>query len=452
MIRIWNGGMKKDQKIAVIGAGPAGITCALELKDQGFNNVTLFGRFEESQCVTVQVDHLIADVGACYLHPGYRQTVYRLVQRYGLNIKYLSNKATIADQFLTPQNVTWQEKVKISFQIMYFLCFYLEWLVTHKSSYSKKFGLPMAEFLNRRGLRSLKDSFVFGPGGVAQGYGFLNEVSAYHAFRWFRPRMFITPIATKLGFGTAMIKEGYGTLFGKIIEDLHYVPRKVHAIERGQFGRGDRNKNKLIFEDGSQEEFEQVVIACPLNRIKFLGEGVPKVAYTEATRLFSILFCSKQAPEFEDRVYFEDYISGQVKNKGLTMRYYGETQQGEHLYWIVGYVDNRSTLPSIVQAVTEQMNTCGIDISKIIFQKVFPYNLRFTSSAIRLGIHLAVQEVQGKHNIWYSGGLLSHWDISSIYEHNRWLVRKMAYSLSEKRISDKISYYKDLILNRIRLI
>ncbi|MCI0366382.1 MAG: NAD(P)-binding protein [Phycisphaerales bacterium] len=45
-----------SKKIAVIGAGPAGITCALELKDLGFHDITIFGDFNEAQCRTVQVD------------------------------------------------------------------------------------------------------------------------------------------------------------------------------------------------------------------------------------------------------------------------------------------------------------------------------------------------------------------------------------------------------------
>ncbi len=88
-----------SKKIAIIGAGPAGITLALELKDIGFQDVTVFGDFGEAQCRTLEVDGVVADVGTCYVHSGYWNTVKPLVKRYGFHLNYLPD-ATLANDDL----------------------------------------------------------------------------------------------------------------------------------------------------------------------------------------------------------------------------------------------------------------------------------------------------------------------------------------------------------------
>lgn len=68
-----------SRKIAVIGAGPAGILAATELKDAGYENITIYGDFEEAQCRTKHIDGVVADVGTCYVHSGYFNTIKKLV-------------------------------------------------------------------------------------------------------------------------------------------------------------------------------------------------------------------------------------------------------------------------------------------------------------------------------------------------------------------------------------
>ena len=54
-----------SQKIAIVGAGPAGILAGLTLQDAGYRDITIYGSFEEAQCRTKTIDGIVADVCTC---------------------------------------------------------------------------------------------------------------------------------------------------------------------------------------------------------------------------------------------------------------------------------------------------------------------------------------------------------------------------------------------------
>ena len=117
------------QKIAVIGAGPAGILAAIELQDAGYQNITIYGKFEDAQCRTKLVEGVVADVGTCYVHSGYFNTIKKLVKRFDIHIKYLdavpkSVNSTDINVALSPSG---KEKIFTYLRLFYFLLHGVTW-------------------------------------------------------------------------------------------------------------------------------------------------------------------------------------------------------------------------------------------------------------------------------------------------------------------------------------
>jgi hypothetical protein len=113
----------------------------------------------------------------------------------------------------------------------------------------------------------------------------------------------------------------------------------------------------------------------------------------------------------------------------LTFRSYGRSRRGDWIYWGVGYAEAEPFGGALAQI----RGDFGHADAEVIEQRVFDYNLRFTAGAIARGAHLEVERRQGEGGVWYSGGLLSHWDIDAIAEHNRRLGRRLAHRLSPPR-------------------
>jgi hypothetical protein len=419
--------MPSDIRIAIIGAGPAGTTCARELRDKGFNNITIFGNFEDAQSRTMQIDGRTADVGTCYVHSGYWNTVVPLLKRYGLSLNRLP-APTLVDSNMQTQTQSVSERLKMLAGLLYFIFLSFRYLLFYRGTKSPEYSVSMQAYLSARGLDGFSRSFLFGPGGIAQGYGFLDEVTAYGAFQWFRPSIFVTPLAGLLGRGTSTIREGYATLFRKLLSENTCIPVKVTSVTPYTDPAIQRQQVVVRTETGDDYLFDHVVVACRLDRISTPVSPLFTPGMVRSTRFFSFLWQSDTAPWFADRVYIVDYINQKTRNKILTFRTYGQTAEGLHLYWGAGYADESTTKDDLEPVIRDQITTTfGTSITNVPFFEIFDYNLRFSSAAIRENLHLTIRDRQGQGNIWYSGGMLSHWDIDSIMEHNRRLAGQIAW-------------------------
>ena len=67
------------------------------------------------------------------------------------------------------------------------------------------------------------------------------------------------------------------------------------------------------------------------------------------------------------------------------------------------------------------------DFGKISLKKFrkYKYNLQFSPEQLINKVPQKIAAIQGKDNIYYSGGLLSHWNVESISRFNKNLVREI---------------------------
>lgn len=429
-----------EPRIAVIGAGPAGITMALELKKRGYTEIVIFGDPDEAQYKTIKVEDVSADVGTSYFHLGYADTIYELVKRAGVHVRYLA-PAEMLDSSHQPVTLKLKDRIVLLFMILWFQVTSIKWRLLRNTVFSKNASISMEEYLNKRGLKKLANSIVFSPGGIAQGYGFLNEVTAYHLLQWFSFSIFLTPIGIAMGKGLGVIVEGYGELFSRLLAEQLLIKKAVRSVQARFNSVSGRQEVILVAGDGKEYEFDHVVIACPLDKIDSPAASLVNQHTKKETRLFSFCWVSTEPPFFKDRIYYTNYMSQNEKNKILTVRFFGKTLSGLYVYWGVGYVSDEVDEESLQQALIQQISMqIKLKIKKIHFFKIFNYNLRFTEEAIAQGIHLQLRKLQGVNHIWYSGGMLSHWDIDSISEFNKKLALDFELSESSPSILKMIKY------------
>lgn len=430
----------KKPRIAVIGAGPAGITMALELKKRGYTEIVIFGDPEEAQYKTIKVEDVSADVGTSYFHSGYANTIYELVKRAGVHVRYLV-PAEMLDSSNQPVTLKLKDRIVLLFMLLWFQVTSIKWRLLRNTVFSKNASISMQEYLNKRGLNKLANSIVFSAGGIAQGYGFLNEVTAYHLFQWFSFTMFLTLLGTAMGKGIGTIVEGYGELFSRLLAEHVLIKKTVRSVQARFNSESGRQEVILVTDEGKEYKFDHVVIACPLDKIVSPASSLINHHTRTETRFFSFCWTSTEPPFFADRIYYTDYMSQNEKNKILAARAYGKTLSGLYVYWGTGYVSDEVGEESLQQALIQQINEqMKLKIEKMHFLKIFNYNLRFKEEAIEQGIHLQLRKLQGVNHIWYSGGMLSHWDIDSISEFNKKLALDLELSESSPSILKMIKY------------
>jgi hypothetical protein len=436
-------------RIAVIGAGPAGITAAYELKKRGYQNIVIFGDPKEAQCKTIKIEDVIADVGTCYTHPGYWNTVYRLVKYAGFHIKKvgLPDILNSKNEPIPPTVKDFFGSVMIS---IIFILVTLKYRIFRRTCLSKNYSFSAAKFLELMHLKGVKDSFIFSAGSVAQGYGFLGKVTAYHLFQWLSPAIFITPFVNKIHRGTGIIQEGYGELYSKLLSEYTHKNEIVKSVQPQISASSSTQVVQVVTQKGEEYEFDQVVIACPLDQVESPASSLINIHTKMDTKLASFLWTSRKAPFFKDRVYYKDLLLKEVRNRFLSFRTYGKTASGLHVYWGVAYPADGISEEALKQELIHQVNDqIKLDIDKVHFYKVFNYDLRFTKDAIMQGIHLQLEKLQGVNHIWYSGGMLSHWDVDAIHEFNERLATMMWFSESKPSFWGMVKYYLKLFFYRL---
>jgi hypothetical protein len=426
-----------NRKIAIIGSGPSGIFTCYFLNKLGYTNIHLYGDINDAQPKTIMVDDIVNDVTTSYTHNGYRNSIGKIVDEFGF---YKNGMSSLP---IKNNEITTWEKVDENLLILKFMASGVLWKFLKDTTVSK--------LLFSQSLKSFKDkyitektSFWLDSGGSSQGYGFLDEVSAYHLFRWLRPSIFLS---RKLGeeSNPYMIRQGFGTLFKAIYDSLETkrkINKKVIKV----------SKNQLITEDNKTKHYDDIFVCCPLSSIK-TPLNINNDKHITYSKVFTYLFESKN--KIKDLIhigYCLDNITGHKKTSVLTLRINDKTTDGSvskcgrHIYGCFGYCEtfNEDEVKSIIQ---KELKGYGFDIKTDLYFKIYKYNYRFTEKAIEEGVHLYVNEQQGKDGLYYLGGMLSHWDVDSIYEHSREIVNHFHLNNTSNPI-DKLQTLANIQYNK----
>ena len=87
-------GPKDDDKVCIVGAGPAGLHMALGLKDKGYQKVKIFEKTNRhgGKSLDVIIDGVYRTLGTTYLTSDYADNLLKLAKRYNASeIKPVEN-------------------------------------------------------------------------------------------------------------------------------------------------------------------------------------------------------------------------------------------------------------------------------------------------------------------------------------------------------------------------
>lgn len=233
---------QKEDRIAIIGAGPAGVHMASRLKQMGYTKTTIFERSDRvggksltlylnrtGECTqekdeTGKVDTascVAHDMGTCFLHNGYH-TIRDLVDEYDLTpvaapegramFSHFAKSSQSMPDFVTSSIMDGIKKGKIKVPWyaattkLKVLCALItavkQYNELHASLFGevefsmpsrpneevlKKIDMTFAEFLETNGLHALSGFLMFAH--AAQGYGYVKSIPALYGLWWISPEL-----------------------------------------------------------------------------------------------------------------------------------------------------------------------------------------------------------------------------------------------------------------------
>lgn len=420
-----------QQSIAVVGCGPSAILAAKYLQDAGFRNITIYGRFEDAQLHTQDVEGVTADAKCCYMSNRYHNTIPPLMKQLGLRRRYLA-RPSLRKTLEAPSRSTSTPRIGEildTITVVLHSAIFKLWGSRSPDLLKHFYAAPMATFLDQVGLGPLTRGFMFTAGTTAQLYGPLDTVTAYSTFKWLTPLNFFVVVANMFRRGTAVPEGGYERFFSRLLNSLtqdHSVRVrncKVAAVTKAP--------PAVLLVSGETARHNAVFVCCPLTTVAtpatddLQGALVDPARHIQDTAVFTAVWSAASKADFQDRVYIEDVMGTAVTNTLLSVKKWGTSPiTGREVYFGVGYWDRQapaSVLKDIVAGQAARMGLgCGYKL--YYFDCLLHYNVQWTPAAVSEGVPLAVECAQGQGGIWYLGGGLSHWNVDSIGEHARHIV------------------------------
>ena len=303
--------IQKTDRIAIVGAGPAGVTMAYLLKKRGFQDITVFEKEDrvggKSKSFAYNGDKF--DVGTIYTTNKY-ECVELLFDEFGISeiaIDTFNKPRLVTDSaiFPDPFNINiapewYKDYTTATYGVPFSdLAAYAAKLAMEVGQYVGLWTQSMGSFdyyfpdettvnfalLNISFLEWLEQRELFAlisrlnVAVSAQGYGSLGEIPAFYGLMWIHPNF--------LGSGGtfSMVKEDWQTLWERMLESLD-----IDVVLEASISKIKRNANivnVLYREDGGDnanavrsQKFDRLIMAMPM------PDGLPLLDATDVEIAF----------------------------------------------------------------------------------------------------------------------------------------------------------------------
>jgi hypothetical protein len=465
-----------DERIAIVGAGAAGIHMAYLLKRKGFQNIVVYEKSDRvgGKSLTINYRNTLHEMGTCYVQPDYDENVIDLAKEYGLwdpvdlpsaNIWQDNSRSPIRYSSYVIMNVMKILKTNVTEARVSLFKAMVQYCALHRNLFGKyqgdlmrrpdpptmaKLRCTFEQFLRNNNLLVLKPIFI--ASHTIQGYGHLDEISALYGLMWNTPG-YVQALAGKFigvsAHGLNMIRGGFQNLWETAVKkenikvvfnaNVFNVKRynnlvKLYVWYNGQ--RHCRNYDFLIWTP-SVYTTRHMLDAC--KKEKDIFSKLCPVWFS------TTLFSSTYGTRGESPI---DYWLDNVENKrehslwaqrdsyGTLNNYYGEAYKNGSLpggpdgrfirtgvaYQYGKYQPRRDPLKEILKT---NLRCTGASNIEIVEQKIWEYFPKFSPGEMANGALWDIFKMQGSRRTWFAGSSVNFESVKSVLEYNKLLVSKM---------------------------
>lgn len=462
--------LRADAPIAIVGAGPAGLSAAWFLREQGYTNVTVLERAGRigGLCETITENGHSYDLGANYITWQYTET-RRIARAVGAETYFedpYSAMKVPADPAQPVQYENFLQAMRVddrtgqTVPVLRYAGLALKYLwlrlglsaVIDRPSFAgveqhPDLCKPFSAWLDDHGLGALRRLFEIPV--TIMGYGTLDEIATPYVLKYIGPRTFVpmllfgVPVLRHLMPWPRRFVQGFQRMWQRVSWQLNVRTNiDVMRIERQAGGVRIHFRDKGQLLDRSEKfathmDFERVLIACQLcppvlGRMMALTEPELKLfgdikthtytMYTATVRNLKlpspIVVTFPLAPEgtpwgvtqqWKDQGSFVTQFYVQLPGEDCT------AQRGSDDYARVAEACERLIGQMGGQAVPESQAWRSFD--------AYPYFQHVTVEAFRRGWYTELEALQGLDRTYYLGGATSFELIEPIVQYAKHIVQ-----------------------------
>ncbi|MEZ4238808.1 MAG: FAD-dependent oxidoreductase [Myxococcota bacterium] len=421
-------------RVAIIGAGPAGLSAAMALKERGFRDVTVLEKEPEvgGKCHSFRFEGHVYDLGANLTTPRYR-SIRALADRLGMTRRKVADRRIVnigAEQFDSLADASVLERLLVR---------------TGASVYSRMRHLtgidrngyrglrdaveqPFDRWLQRHGLGAFKELFevLF----VAYGYGQMGDLPAAYALKFFDPIHVQASVDTILGrdvpFTTDFV-EGFQELWVRVDREYEIGAKcgvNVRAVRRSPRGVD------ITWTAGEgpgleqTERFDKLVLACPFpEALRFLDASPLEMrlfGQVKTNQYFTTVAQVRNMPDLSTYVY----PYARRFTPGQPTVFYPPVEGDDDVFVCYAYGGEGVTVDTVRKNIVAAIEAPGLGgkVERFLHTQHWNYFPHVDSPAMQGGFYDDFENMQGEFHTFYVGELLAFTLVELIHDHARQVV------------------------------
>jgi glycine/D-amino acid oxidase-like deaminating enzyme len=428
----------RNTRVAIIGGGPAGLTAAHYLQEEGFVDVTIFERSAEvggKCCTAVNAQGLAYDMGAIELTSDYLN-VLEIVAQLGLSM------TSVADPMgIDPVTRVQYPFGKVMFsgvslpELLVAVPLYYEALEKYQPALGapgfrnlpQEMCMPFATWLDGNGMGALKNGLLMPL--TCYGYGALSRIPAPYALKYIDFRNFTVALENAAIDGLdhllppkwridpewpKRLTLGFGHFAAELARTLESAGVKIRTgtlVSRIEREAGVRITSSRGSGEPVTEDFDVLIVAVP--------QLLPSLS--------AMLRLSIDETDLFKHVVVNHYATTRCRIDGLPYELLLEVMSGGNVVdprdrypaqilraWTnsdicVAYTaaSDPITADEVERNLTDNIRQMGMNLTEIIETRVWDYFPHVGPDALAAGFYDRLDNLQGESHTYWAGGLMN---------------------------------------------
>lgn len=421
----------KNEKICIIGAGPAGLSAGMYLEQKGYKNYTILEKSDHvgGKCNSPTYNGKRYEMGAIMGVPGYK-SVFEVMDFCGLKPDgpKLAREFKHADgsDYAMPkiapfanifEGIAAKQQVKKLGKI----------LETKYKGYDKNNHLntnpdlmvSFHEFCVKNGVEKVEK--IWGAPFTSFGYGFFDEIPAAYVLQY----LDMPTLISFVGLDLWTMKEGTQSIY-EALDSRLVNPAKLNT----NITKITRENGKVqVYVDGAAEEYDKIIVTSPLDgMLSYLGDATDdeKTCFTKIQHEhYQVFACLVDNYPDISGYCWDNMLSDKL---GHAMVYYHRWENEPDQVITVYALGNHSkqekvfTMDETRDIIKEDMKIFKVPVKEIINENEWYYFPHVSCEDYQAGWYDKVEGMQGAKNMYYAGEIMSFGDMDETIHYSKDLV------------------------------
>ncbi|MGF1692945.1 FAD-dependent oxidoreductase [Photobacterium kagoshimensis] len=406
-----------NQRIAILGAGAAGLSAAEALKQKGYKHITVFERTDHAggKCLSVELGSKTYELGAGIVTEN-NTVPLRLAKQYGIPIELTHFGQSIfvdkSGQQIATQSLV--HKLKVLWQLFFryrrILKQYKELESPGFHNLSPAISVPFDQFAKEKKITDLANIFSLFLSGF--GYCYSDHVPTAYVLKYVNWKTIVAYLKSQV------------YIFPDGIQGLWTRVAKEHDVRfKAEITQINRGEIITIHSQAGEEEFDRLIVTSPLDEAALFMNlsNQEQVQFKKIMYLdYQTILCTVNGFVEKDGYVPENFVR---EREGHPVFWYYR-QTGQPIYSFYVLTDKNISERDVTDNLRNFVRQMGGEIASIhqfIHWKYFPH---VESDEMNDGFYDKLDKIQGDQHTYYAGEIFNFSCVGFTSEYAEYIVNR----------------------------